>query len=103
MGINFVNDIPTASQSSVQYYDETLPVTTDIGVSGTGYNAAHTEFTLPNSETYNGNIDQLKVLINKIPQTEGDGFTYDASSVATKITTSVPLKNGAEVRFVKVY
>lgn len=100
--IQFVNGIPTTVVSGLSQYDESILVTTEIGVSGTGYNAAHTVFTLPSAETYDGTINELKVEVNGFGQVEGVEYNYDNNSTATTVTFITPISKDARVRFIKV-
>jgi len=106
--IKFVNGVPTTVEvqatPDLTYYDESIPVTTDIGTPGTGYDAAHEVFTLPNAETYDATKDQLKVEVNGVGQVEGVHFNYGSGTEATTITFLTPWQppNGARVRLFKV-
>lgn len=92
--IQYVNGIPTTVDSEVSYYDESILVTTEIGVSGTGYTSDHKTFTLPNAKTYDGTKDQLKVQVNGVGQVEGVHFTYGSGGSETTFTfINAVLKN----------
>jgi len=89
---------------TLTFYDESILITTEIGVAGTGYNAAHTEFTLPNAKTYNGTIDALEVfagdnLDGGLSLVEGVDFDYENSTTATKVTTTKGLPKNIRIRF----
>jgi len=91
-----------AGLGTLTYYDSSVLVTTDIGVAGTGYNNSHTIFTLPNSETYNGTIDELLVFVNGIAWEDGVDFNYQNSTTATTITALTAIPKNSRVRFRKV-
>jgi len=103
--VRYINGIPTTVDLSttINYYDESILVSQPIGTPGTGYNDAHTIFTLPNAETYDGTIDQLKIYVNGVAQVEGVDFTYEASASATTITFTEAIPQNARVRFRKDY
>jgi len=105
--LKFVNGIPTmievTASASLAYYDESVPVTTEIGVAGTGYNAAHTVFTLPNSETYDGTNSELRVQVNGVGQVPGVDVTYGGGVSETQVTLTEPVPNTGRVRFIKIY
>jgi len=98
----FINGVPTAVTTFLIHYDESILVTTEIGVSGTGYNAAHTEFTLPNGETYDGTTSELLVEINGLGQVEGITFNYGISESESKITFITAIPKNARIRFIKI-
>jgi hypothetical protein len=97
--------IPTGADvtASINYYDESVPITTDIGTPGTGYNDAHTRFTLPNSETYDGTTNQLEVFCNEAQWEPGIHFNYQNSSSATYIDTIAAIPKDNRIRFRKTY
>lgn len=86
-------------QKKLNFYDVSILVTTEIGSSGSGYNAAHTEFTLPNDETYDGLTNKLLVMCNEATWENGVHFDYQELPNATKITTYVPISIGNRIRF----
>ena len=100
--LQLVNGLPTMVNIPLTNYDESIEVTTDIGTPGTGYDSDHKVFTLPNSETYDGTTDELKVERNGVGQVEGVHFDYTASSTATTITFINAIPKNARVRFFKV-
>lgn len=99
--IGFVNDIPTAISpgglSAIDFYAETIAVTTEIGVAGTGYNAAHTVFTVPAGRLYNGLIPQLWIDVNGFWKTADIDFDYEASANASTFTFFTPIPKDARV------
>jgi len=85
----------------VSYYDESILVSTVIGVAGAGYNSAHTVFTLPNAKNYNGFSRELKLLVNGIGQHwDGIDFSYEASANAITVTLIEPAPKNARIRFI---
>lgn len=85
----FIDGIPTEVSEAVGggiSYQESVPVTNDVGNSGTGYDADHLVFTLPNGKTYDGTLDELMVSRNGVDWNEGVEYTYEASATATTIT-----------------
>jgi hypothetical protein len=102
--IKLVSGIPTMTEitTSITQYDQSILVNTEIGVSGTGYNSAHTIFTLPNSETYNGTIDELKVEVNGVGQIEGVDYNYDNNASATTFTFIIAIPKNARIRMFKI-
>jgi hypothetical protein len=102
--LQLIGGLPKTIELStvLNYYDETTLVTTEIGVAGTGYNAAHTVFTLPNGETYDGTIDQLEVEVNGVGQIDGINYDYEDSVAASYITFLDAIPKNARVRFRKV-
>jgi len=102
--LKLVGGIPKSTDvtATINQYDESVPVTTDIGTAGAGYDAAHKVFTLPNAETYDGTIDELKVDVNGVGQVEGVEYNYDNNVAATTVTFIDAIPKNARVRFFKV-
>lgn len=100
--IRFIDGIPTTIDltASVSHYDESIPVTTEIGVAGTGYDSTHKIFTLPNAQTYDSTTDELKTQINGIGQVEGVSFNYTVGAASTTITFVNAIPKNARVRFI---
>ena len=89
---------------SLTFYDESLLVTTSIGVAGAGYNTAHTEFTLPNGKTYDGTKNELVVfagdnLDGGLSLVSGVDFNYENNVFATKIITTKAIPKNIRMRF----
>ena len=109
--IRLINGIPTAvliSSGTPTVYDESILVTTDIGVAGTGYNSGHTIFTLPNGMTYDGTKNELQVYIGDyinggLKLIEGVDFLYGLTSSETTITLTKAVPKNIRVGFVKIY
>lgn len=99
--IQFVNGIPKTVNltGTVNFYEATVPVTTAIGVAGTGYDANHLVFTLPNSQTYDGTKNVLLVYLNGVLQESGVDFNYTNSSSATTVTFLSAVIQSARVQF----
>ena len=72
--------------ASVAHYESSILVTTNIGVSGAGYDSTHKIFTLPNSQTYDPNAKELKVKANGVHMVEGVDYDYDFGSAPTATT-----------------
>jgi hypothetical protein len=108
--IRLINGVPTAvlvSTGAPSIYDESILVTTDIGVAGTGYNSAHTIFTLPNGMTYDGTKSELQIFIGDYVNggsklIEGVDFTYGITSSETTITLIRAVPKNIRVGFVKI-
>lgn len=100
--IRMVNGIPTTVDESLGggiSYQESVPVTNDIGNAGTGYDSTHKIFTLPNGKEYNGNVDELMVSRNGVDWNEGVEFTYEESATATTITCTNAQPKNSRVEF----
>ena len=101
--MTMVNDIPTLVDEALGggiSYQESVPVTTVIGVSGTGYDSAHIVFTLPNAKTYDGaSLDELIVSRNGVVLTEGTDYNYENSASATTITMTVAQPKNSRIQF----
>jgi hypothetical protein len=95
----------SSPSGNMGYYDISIPVTTEIGVSGTGYNVAHTTFTLPNAQTYDGTAagDPLKLDLNGVGLLRGDDFSYEFDLAATTVIFNTPMPKGSRVRFIMIY
>lgn len=109
--VRLIAGIPTTVEittGGVSIYDASILITTEIGVAGTGYNAAHTVFTLPNAMTYDGTKEELEVFAGDDTDggnalVEGIDFTYGGSTSETTITTTRAMPNGMRIRFRKTY
>lgn len=85
-----VNGFPTTvniDAGGIAIYEESILVTNDIGSSGTGYNAAHTEFTLPNAKTYDGSGGKRSIEV----------FTGDTVNGGVKLVRDVDVTFGTGV------
>ncbi len=80
------------------YYDESISVDNNIGVSGPGYDSTHTVFTLPNGETYEASLNNLQVFCNEASWEEGIHYSYTS---ATTITTLTAIPKYSRIRFRK--
>ena len=109
--VRLIAGIPTTVEISAgapTIYDASILVTTEIGIAGTGYDAAHLVFTLPNAMTYNGTKEELEVFVGDntsggLAQVEGVDFTYGVGTTETTITMTRAMPKDARVRFRKVY
>ena len=93
----------TYVKATLNTYDQSIYVNTDIGVSGPGYDSAHTVFTLPNGEIYDGTADLLEVFCNEALWEEGIHYSYTNSTNATTITTLSVIPRYTRIRFRKIY
>ena len=93
----------TYVKATIEEYDQSIYVNTEIGVAGTGYDSAHTQFTLPNGEVYDGTVEQLEVFCNEAPWELGIHFNYQNKTNATYITTLVAIPKYSRIRFRKTY
>lgn len=108
--VQMVNRIPTTVEvntGGATVYNESVLVTTEIGVAGTGYNAAHTVFTLPNGETYNGTKKELQIhqgdnATGGIWLVEGVHFEYGPGIAETTITMLKAVPKDARITFIKI-
>lgn len=108
--VQMINRVPTTvevSTGSVSVYNESLLVNTEIGVEGVGYNKDHTEFTLPNGETYDGTKKELQVhqgdtATGGIWLVEGVHFEYGIGNIETKITMMKPVPRDSRITFIKI-
>ena len=91
-----VNGIPTTIDVSslVSTYQNSFLVSTPLAINDT--------VTLPNSETYDGTIDELHVDRNGVGWVEGIEYNYQASTTATYITVLQAVPAGARINFLKV-
>lgn len=107
--VTFLQQIPEHSRvrfrklkRDVTIYDASILVTTDIGVAGTGYDAPHLVFTLPNGETYDGNRYDLEVYVDGLAYVAGVEFNYGAGGAATTVEFVSAIQKFSRVRFRKV-
>src|SRR5687768_1989443 len=98
--LRLVNGFPTEVEDVVYFYDKTIVVNTEIGVAGTGYDADHLVFTLPDGETYDGSLNQLVVIVNEVVY-GNDKITLGPGTAETTVTLSVAVQNPGTVRILK--
>lgn len=90
------NGIPTTVDESLaaSTYQASYPVSAPLSSGAT--------ITLPDGETYNGTLDELKVERNGIGWKEGIEFSYQVLSNATYITLNQDVPSGGTIDFYKV-
>lgn len=92
--VQMIGGIPTTIESTVTTYQATYVVSAPLNIND--------QVTLPNSETYNGTIDELAVNRNGVDWVEGVQYEYQNSSTATWIKMLIAIPSGGRINFYKV-
>lgn len=94
--LRMVDGIPTTIDVSslTTTYQSSFLVSTPLAINDT--------VTLPNGETYDGTIDQLKVERNGVGWVEGVEYQYQNSTTATYITVLQAVPADSRINFYKV-
>lgn len=93
--IKHINGIPTT-------VDEALSATYQAVYNVSSALSINDQITLPNSETYDGTKEELKVERNGVGWIEGTHYQYQNNSSATYITVLIDVPSGGTIEFFKV-